>query len=96
MEVYATQRLDWDQYWYFHPQDSHPIGVENLVLGLKECENAHTLTTTTTVSKNSQKEVNNHTDNQYQCIVPPEGTFFTGSWSWMKSSARHTLSNKIS
>ena len=96
MEVYATQRLDWDQYWDFHLQDSHPIGVENLVLGLKECENAHTLTTTTTGSKNSQKEVNNQTDNQNQCIVPPKGTFFTGSWSWMKSSARHTLSNKIS
>ena len=38
---FCTQRLDWDQ---------HPIGVEDLVLGLKECENSHTLTTTTTVS----------------------------------------------
>ena len=34
----------------------HPIGVEDLVLGLKECENSHTLTATTTGSKNSQKE----------------------------------------
>ena len=25
---------------------------------------------------------------------PPKGPFFTGSWSWMKSSARHTLSNQ--
>ena len=24
----------------------------------------------------------------------PNGPFFTGSWSWMKSSARHTLSNQ--
>ena len=24
----------------------------------------------------------------------PKGPFFTGSWSWMKSSARHTLSNR--
>ena len=32
----------------------HPIGVEDLVLGLEECENSHTLTTTTTASKNSQ------------------------------------------
>ena len=24
----------------------------------------------------------------------PQGPFFRGSWSWMKSSARHTLSNK--
>ena len=25
----------------------------------------------------------------------PNGPFFTDSWSWMKSSARHTLSNKL-
>ena len=44
---------------------NHPIGVEDLVLGLKQCENSHTLTTTTTTgSKNSQKEFNNQTDNQ--------------------------------
>ena len=24
----------------------------------------------------------------------PKGPFFTGYWSWMKSSARHTLSNQ--
>ena len=24
----------------------------------------------------------------------PKGPFFTGSWSWMKSSERHTLSNE--
>ena len=24
----------------------------------------------------------------------PKGFFFIGSWSWMKSSARHTLSNQ--
>ena len=32
MEVTATQRLDWDQSWDFHPQDTNPIGVEDLVL----------------------------------------------------------------
>ena len=62
MEVSATQRLDRDQ---------HPIGVQDLVLGLKECENSHTLTTATTGSKTSQKEVNNQTDSQNQCSVPP-------------------------
>ena len=70
MEVTATQRLDWDQHWYFHLPDSHPIGVEDLVLVLKECENSHTLTTTTTGSKNSQKEGNNQTDNQSLPKVP--------------------------
>ena len=29
-----------------------------------------------------------------QCSVPPIGPFFTDSWSWMKSSARQTLSNQ--
>ena len=63
--------------------------VEDLVLGLEECENSHTLTTTTTGSKNSQKEVNNQIENQNQCSVPPKDSFFTGSWSCLKSSA-HT------
>ena len=71
MEVTATQRLYWDQHWdNFPPQEGHPIGVEDLVLGLKECENSHTLTTTITGSKNSQKEANNQTDNQNQYSVP--------------------------
>ena len=26
--------------------------------------------------------------------MPPKGPFLTESWSWMKSSARHTLSNQ--
>ena len=42
---------------------SHPIRIEDLVLGLKECENSHILTPTTTESKNSQKEANNQNDN---------------------------------
>ena len=29
-----------------------------------------------------------------QCSVPLKGPFLTDSWSWMKSSARHTLSNR--
>ena len=29
-----------------------------------------------------------------QCSVPPKGPFLTDSWSWMKSSAKHTLSNQ--
>ena len=27
-------------------------------------------------------------------LWPPKCPFFTRSWSWMKSSARHTLSNR--
>ena len=46
------------------------FGVEDLVLGLRECENSHTLTTTTTGSKNSQKEAINQTDNQNSVLCP--------------------------
>ena len=28
------------------------------------------------------------------CFVPPKTPFLTDSWSWMKSSERHTLSNQ--
>ena len=49
--------------------NNHPIGVEHLVLGLKECESSLTLTTTTTGSKNSQK-VYNQTDNQNRVLCP--------------------------
>ena len=54
-------------------------------------KNLHTLTTTTTGSKCSQKEANNQTEYQSHNTL---GSFFTGSWSWMKSGARHTLSHR--
>ena len=66
----------------------------NQLLSGNECERTHTLTTTTTGSKNSQKEANNQTSNQNSVLCPPKGPFLTDSWSWMKSSARHTLSNQ--
>ena len=56
-------------------------------------KDSRTLTTTTTGSKNSQK--NQQSDKQSdQCSVPPKGPFLTDSWSWKKSSTRHTLSNR--
>ena len=57
-------------------------------------KNSHTLTTTTTGSKNSQKEASNQTSNQNSVLCPPKGPFLRDSWSRMKSSARHTLSNR--
>ena len=53
--------------------------VEDLVLGLEECENSHTTTTTTTGSKSSQKEVNDQIDNQNQSSAPTKCHFFSGS-----------------
>ena len=45
----------------------------NQLLGVNECEKAHTLTTTTTGSKNSQKEANNQTDYQsYNALGLPQ------------------------
>ena len=42
----------------------------NQLLGGNECERTHTLTTTTTGSKNSQKEANNQTSNQNSVLCP--------------------------
>ena len=60
-----------------------------------ECERALTLSTTTTVSKNSQKGVNSQVDYQnHNGLGPPKGLSFTGLRTQLKSSARQTLSNQ--
>ena len=58
-----------------------------------ECERTHTLTTTTRVQKLTKRSQQSDKRSE-QCSVPPKGPFLTDSWSWMKSSARHTLSNQ--
>ena len=84
------------QIWIVKKQSTN-LELNEPVLEWNECEKTHTLTTTTTGSKCSQKEANNQTDYQsHNGLGPPKGPFFTGSWSWMKSSARHTLSNNLS
>ena len=51
-----------------------------------ECERVHTLTTTTTGSKNSQKGVNSQVDYQnHNALGPPKG---------LSLCAKHTLSNQ--
>ena len=50
-------------------ETTNQFGVAQL-LGGNECEGAHTLTTTTTGSKNSQKEANNQTSNQNSVLCP--------------------------
>ena len=60
-----------------------------------ECERDHTLTTTTTGSKCSQKGVNSQVDYQkHNTLGPPKGLSFTGLRTQLKSSVRHTLSNQ--
>ena len=49
--------------------------------------NNHRLQKLTKRSQQSDKQ-------SEQCSVPPKGPFLTDSWSWMKSSARHALSNQ--
>ena len=72
-------------------QTINQFGVEDLVLGLEECEilthsqqqpqvqNAHKKKSTVRLTTSS---------------VPPKGLSFTSSWSQLMSSARHTLSNQ--
>ena len=70
----------------------------NQFLGGNECEElTHTLTTTTTGTKKSQKGVNSQVDYQNHNALPPpppKCLSFTCSWSQLRSSARHTLSNQ--
>ena len=64
------------------------------LLGGNECErlshthnNNHRLQKLTKRSQQSDKQ-------SEQFSVPSKGPFLTDSWSWMKSSARNTLSNQ--
>ena len=59
-----------------------------------ECERAHTLTTTTTGSKNSKKGVNSQVDYQNHNALGPPKVSFTVLRTQLMSSARHTLSNQ--
>ena len=61
----ATQTLD-------RNQNSPNLELKTWFWDSNECENTHTLTTKTTVSKSSQKEVNNQTDLQNSVLCPPK------------------------
>ena len=51
------------QIWIVMKQSTN-LELNEPIMEWYECEKAHTLTTTTTGSKNSQKEANNQTSNQ--------------------------------
>ena len=53
-------------------KQSTNLELNEPVLEWNECERAHTLTTTTTGSKCSQKEANNQTDYQNSVLCPPK------------------------
>ena len=65
----------------------------NQFLGWNECENSHTLTTMTTGPKTHKKKPTIR-EAIRTVFCAPKGPFLTDSWSWMKSSAGHTLSNQ--
>ena len=52
-------------------KQSTNLELKQQLLVLNECENSHTLTTTTTGSKCSQKEANNQTDYQSPNALGP-------------------------
>ena len=73
------------------------LGVEmNQVLGGNECEKlSHTHNNNHRVQKLTKRSQQSDKQSE-QYYVPPKGPFLTDSWCWMKSSARHTLSNNLS
>ena len=66
----------------------YQFGVECTSSWLGMNVNTHTLTTTTTGSKNSQKGVNSQVDYQNHNALGPKGLFFTGLRIQLKSIAR--------
>ena len=58
------------QIWIVIKQSTN-LELNEPLLVLNECENTHTLTTTTTGSKCSQKEANNQTDYQSHNVLGP-------------------------
>ena len=57
------------------------------------CEYSHTHNNNHRLQKLTKRSQQSDKQSE-QCSVPPKGPFLTDSWSWMKSSARHTLSNQ--
>ena len=68
-------------------QTLNQFGVEELVLGLEEFE-------ILTHSEQQQPQVPNAHKKKSLVRCPPKGLSFTGSWSQLRSSARHILSNR--
>ena len=61
--------------WIVMKQSTY-LELNEQLLVLNECENSHTLTTTTTGFKCSQKEANNQTDYQsHNAVGPPKVPF---------------------
>ena len=64
-----------NQIWIVIKQTTN-LELNEPVLEWNECERAHTLTITTTGSKNSQKEANNQTDYQSHNSLGPQRSLF--------------------
>ena len=67
----------------------------NQLLGEMNVKYSHTQNNNHRLQKLTKRSQQSDKQSE-QCSVPPppKGPFFTDSWSWMKSSARHTLSNQ--
>ena len=63
------------QIWFVMKQSTN-LKLKTWFLALKECESSHTIITTTTGSKNSQKDANNQTDNQNSVLCPQRSLLY--------------------
>ena len=67
-----NRELDAATQMWFVMEQTTKLKLKTQFWDTSKCDNTHTLTTTTTGSKNSQKEVNNQSDNQNQYSIPPK------------------------
>ena len=76
-------------------QTINQFGVEDLALGLEECEIlTHSQQQQPQIPNAHKKKSTVRLTTRITMLWAPKGLSFTGSWSQLRSSARHTLSNQ--
>ena len=70
------------------------FGVEELLLGLEECEILKYSQQQPQVPNAHKKKSTVRLTTRITMVWAPKGLSFTGSWSQLRSSARHTLRNQ--
>ena len=81
------------QIWIVIKQSTN-LELNEQSLGGNECEELTHSQQQPQAPKIRKKKPTIRLTTRVTCSGPPKGPFFTGSLSWMKSSARHTLNNQ--
>ena len=75
-------------------KQSNNLELDEHSLGGNECEELTHSQQQPQAPKTHKKKPTIRLTTRVTMLWPPKGPFFTGSWSQLRSSARHTLSNQ--